>query len=292
MPYFLSSILIFMKKLLVIGLIFSSLILEGCFKEEVIPEIKKPIQEKIWSGSVENNSGIHLERAKVPQETKNTGELIPINKKGKEKNKSAESFENKEDKKGMINSTSDASYTKFVSPSVTYIKVDYTPKDLLQISNTKSLGISGDIFLRTESLSALQKLGDDFYEHFQKKLIVVSGYRSYEYQQGIEKRAPECVRDGFCARAGHSEHQSGLALDMFETTTMEEFLSKSQYKLYFDWLTQNAYKYGFTNSYRKGVEIDGYHEEPWHWRYIGVDVATKLWREDMTFTEYYNTSQK
>jgi len=83
----------------------------------------------------------------------------------------------------MINSTSDASYTKFVSPSVTYIKVDYTPKDLLQISNTKSLGISGDIFLRTESLSALQKLGDDFYEHFQKKLIVVSGYRSYEYQQ-------------------------------------------------------------------------------------------------------------
>lgn len=274
-----------MKKLLVIGWIFSSLVLGWCMKPEVIPEIQKPILEKILSGSVYYDSWIHSEKEKILPAKENTRVIIPVDK-------TIESPQSTENEKWIIDLTSDASYTKFISPDITFKQVDYIPENLLKISNTQSLGVSGDIFLRAESLSALQKLGDDFYRHFEKKLMVVSGYRSYEYQKWIEKRAPECVRDGFCARAGHSEHQSWLALDMFETTTMEEFLNKSQYKSYFSWLSLNAYKYGFTNSYRKWVKIDGYHEEPWHWRYVWVELATKLWEEDMTFTEYYNTLQK
>lgn len=140
-------------------------------------------------------------------------------------------------------------------------------------------------------MSALERLADDFFIQFGKKILVVSGYRSYEYQQGIERYSPECVKDGFCSRAGHSEHQSGLAVDLFETTSKEEFLNKFQYKTYYDWLIANAHKYGFTNSYRKGIIVDGYHEEPWHWRYIGRELATELIDVDKTFTEYSQKGQ-
>lgn len=74
--------------------------------------------------------------------------------------------------------------------------------------------------------------------------------------------------DTLCAPPGHSEHQLGLAVDLFDASTKAEYLSNPTYVSYVDWLEENAYKYGYHMSYQNGVEIDQYEAEPWHWRYL------------------------
>lgn len=92
--------------------------------------------------------------------------------------------------------------------------------------------------------------------------------------------------DKFCAKAWFSEHQSWLAIDIFQTTTKEEFLLNDNLKLYFNWLNENAYKYWFHNSYQKGIVIDWYLEEPWHRRYLWKDLAKELLDQKITFWEF------
>lgn len=56
----------------------------------------------------------------------------------------------------------------------------------------------------------------------------------------------------------------------------------------FDWIKNNAHKYGFILRYPEGKEyLTGYKYEPWHYRYVGVDVATYIYEEDIVFEEYY-----
>ena len=83
------------------------------------------------------------------------------------------------------------------------------------------------------------------------------------------------------AKAGHSEHQLGLAIDVFTTAAGGGGTQK-----YFAWMRANAYEFGWTQSYQKGRAIDGYIVEPWHWRYVGRDLASELWKEKMTLGEY------
>jgi D-alanyl-D-alanine carboxypeptidase len=74
-----------------------------------------------------------------------------------------------------------------------------------------------------------------------------------------------------------------LAVDLWEASNEEKFLAK--YQTYYDWLVENAHLYGFHQSYQKGKAIDGYAIEPWHRRYLGVDLAKELWENGMTFSE-------
>lgn len=181
---------------------------------------------------------------------------------------------------------SDASIQKFVSPERAYSNPRYLPSGLVSVEKGEFLSTKSGTLLRKEAYEALLPLSKAFSARFKKPLTVVSGYRSFEYQARIEKNAPECVATRFCAKAGHSEHQSGLAFDLFETTDRDAFLAKPELREYFDWLEDNAHLYGFTNSYRKGVAIDGYHEEPWHWRFVGVKLAKELKASGKTFSEF------
>ena len=87
------------------------------------------------------------------------------------------------------------------------------------------------------------------------------------------------------ARAGFSEHQTGLAIDILTyNVTLSNFEETDAFK----WLSSNAYKYGFILRYPKGKEdITGYEYESWHYRYVGVEIATQIFEEDITFDEYY-----
>ena len=88
------------------------------------------------------------------------------------------------------------------------------------------------------------------------------------------------------ARAGHSEHQTGLSLDIFSKT--DTTTSNFKNSLAYTWLTNNAYKYGFIERYPENKEdITGFSAEAWHWRYVGVDAATYIHENDITFDEYY-----
>ncbi len=162
-----------------------------------------------------------------------------------------------------------------------FTDVQYEPEDLLPLTSTQSLHVQGEKMLRKEASERLDQLSLAFYEVFKKPIVVMSAYRSYQYQKN--QISESCKQSGYCAKEGESEHQLGLAVDVREVSNEEKFLSN--YQEYYDWLKDNAHHYGFHQSYQKGKEIDGYPVEPWHWRYVGVELATELWESGMTLSE-------
>ena len=107
-------------------------------------------------------------------------------------------------------------------------------------------------------------------------IYISSGFRSYATQKRVYnnyvKRDGVEGADRYSSRPGHSDHQTGLAFDL--NTINDSF----QYTAEAKWLSQNAYKYGFTIRFPKGREEEtGYKYESWHFRYVGEDLATKLY---------------
>jgi D-alanyl-D-alanine carboxypeptidase len=178
----------------------------------------------------------------------------------------------------------DSSITKFVNDKIHFTKIDYSPDDLVSIKWEYIIDTKWNQLLRNEANEYLQKMSLDFYKEFKVKLKIVSAYRSYDYQVWIKKR---WCSDIFCAKPGYSEHQSWLAIDIFEATSEKEFLAKDDLKKYFDWMKKNAHKYWFHNSYQKWKYVDWYAVEPWHWRYLWVELAKELFEKNMTYAEYY-----
>ncbi|MDD6223626.1 MAG: M15 family metallopeptidase [bacterium] len=117
-----------------------------------------------------------------------------------------------------------------------------------------------------------------------------SAYRTFDYQSYLytnykNQRGSDWA-DQWSARAGHSEHQTGLALDVGIKSSYA--LGQFEYSEEFGWMKDHAHQYGFILRYPKGKEyITGYSYEPWHYRYVGVDVATYIYEHDITFEEYY-----
>lgn len=116
-------------------------------------------------------------------------------------------------------------------------------------------------------------------------LYISSGFRSYASQTSIYNRfvASEGVAgaDAHSARPGHSEHQTGMAIDL--NTISEEFGSTPEGK----WVAANAHRFGFIVRYPQGKQaITGYVWEPWHLRYLGVDQATAVYNSGLTLEEY------
>lgn len=115
---------------------------------------------------------------------------------------------------------------------------------------------------------------------------VLSAYRTEDYQRNLYNNKVSSTgkvnADNYSARPGHSEHQTGLAVDISSTSGTFEYTSE------FQWLLQHAHEYGFILRYPKGKEwITGYSYEPWHYRYVGEDVAGIIHAEGITYEEFY-----
>jgi len=120
------------------------------------------------------------------------------------------------------------------------------------------------------------------------KLYNISSYRSYSTQNYLYNnyvnRSGKEAADTFSARAGYSEHQTGLATDINTASSSDHFENTKEY----EWLLNNSYKYGFILRYPQGKEyITGYKFEPWHYRYVGLEVAKYIKGHDITYEEYY-----
>lgn len=118
-------------------------------------------------------------------------------------------------------------------------------------------------------------------------LNIVSGYRTYSYQKKIyEKysaRDTMSEADTYSARPGHSEHQTGLAFDV--NMASDEFDGTPEAI----WLAQHCHEYGFVIRFPKDKEdITGYQYEPWHIRYVGVELATYLYNNNLCLEEYFH----
>ncbi len=118
-------------------------------------------------------------------------------------------------------------------------------------------------------------------------LYCVSAYRSYSYQrtlyQRYVKQSGQDRADTFSARPGYSEHQTGLAVDINTASTSSHFENTEQYR----WLTEHCWEYGFILRYPEGKEhITGFQFEPWHYRYVGQELAQAVHESGLTYDEY------
>ena len=125
-----------------------------------------------------------------------------------------------------------------------------------------------------------------------RKIIVDSGYRPYEYQQVIfyksvaEKGLEETLR--LVSLPGSSEHQTGLAIDIAYMDNGVYIEKTSDEDPEIKWLKENAYKFGFILRYPEGKEdVTNIQYERWHYRFVGVEMATILYAEGITLDEYY-----
>ena len=160
---------------------------------------------------------------------------------------------------------------------------DYEPEDLTVINSKFA---SGNQKLRKEAADKFEEMASDMLKE-NLKIYAGSTYRSYSYQEGLYNRYVK--KDGFkeaetySARAGYSEHQLGLAVDIVNGKW--NYLSEGDKE--YTWLINNSYKYGFILRYPHESEyITGYVFEDWHFRYLGIDLATKVYNSKLTYDEY------
>ncbi|BAD40060.1 M15 family metallopeptidase [Symbiobacterium thermophilum] len=171
------------------------------------------------------------------------------------------------------------------------LPADYVPPDLVE-PNVRFIFTEWHErrLMRAEAAAALEEMfaaaeEDGIY------LAGVSGYRSYEYQEALF--ASYVSTDGlelaerYSARPGHSEHQTGLAMDISGSTgecAADDCFAGTPEA---EWLAAHAHEFGFIVRYPKGKEhITGYMYEPWHVRYLGRELARAVYESGLTYEEY------
>ena len=139
---------------------------------------------------------------------------------------------------------------------------------------------------------------DKFLRQEGYNVYIDSGFRSFKYQKYIfnmyrEKYGKE-EGERLCAYPGESEHQLGLAVDLgFENEDGKYISSITEDSNVFDFLKENAYKFGFILRYMKGKEhITKYNFEPWHYRFVGKRLAKILYENNICLEEYYENKIK
>lgn len=167
----------------------------------------------------------------------------------------------------------------------------YIPPDLVDLRS--DIPNPYDYPLRQEAADALAVMADAATAEIGQQLVAQSGYRAYDIQEIVYNRYVAQLgtagADLTSARPGYSEHQTGMAIDILATgsgcsldgpcfgdTTAGQ------------WLAANAYRFGYLLSYPADkTAVTGYEYEPWHFRYVGVDLATEMHTQGVTTLEEF-----
>lgn len=162
------------------------------------------------------------------------------------------------------------------------LKEDYQRVDLEPFSLSYAYGKVGENKAAKIVVESFDQMQADAKAKFNVQLMVNSSYRTYKNQESTHKY----YGDKVAARPGHSEHQTGLGIDItsIQHGGGKTFGESEEGK----WVKDNCWQYGFILRYPEGKEdITGYDNEPWHLRYVGKEVAKKIYDEGITFDEYY-----
>ena len=180
---------------------------------------------------------------------------------------------------------------------------EYEPHDLVLLTDylPQEISLGYPTELRQIALEPLLQMIADMQDAGLQPRIL-SGYRSYAAQaiswEKWNREEPERAAI-LSARPGHSEHQLGTTVD-FGSPELAEIvgIADIEFHTYFyqtcegAYLAEHAHRYGFTLSYPRGAqEVTGFYYEPWHFRYVGVEIATLLYDSGMYLTEYQLLNQ-
>ena len=173
---------------------------------------------------------------------------------------------------------------KSIVNGITYID------GILIANKTYKLPASYNPGTNPTAYNAFKKMQSDAYKDG-ISLYIASGFRSYSYQQSLYNsyvaRDGQALADTYSARAGYSEHQTGLAFDINNPSSSFDNTREAK------WLAQNCAKYGFIIRYQKSKEqITGYKYESWHIRYLGNKLAKKVTKSGKCLEEYLGITSK
>jgi zinc D-Ala-D-Ala carboxypeptidase len=163
-----------------------------------------------------------------------------------------------------------------------FLNENFIPMKISPIASEYVLSGKKDQYFHGDALEFLTDMFDEAAEDgFELK--VISAYRSFDEQAQLKGQYTQIYGSGantFSADQGYSEHQLGTTLDLTDPSTGGTYTSFGDTPA-FAWLMDNAYRFGFILSYPKDNGF--YIYEPWHWRFVGVDLATDLRREGVSF---------
>ena len=171
------------------------------------------------------------------------------------------------------------SLTVFISKHYALPK-DYRPENLVVVDRTYA---QSGVRLREDCYQAFLSMTEAMEQEAGLSLYIKSGYRTNRKRGGANSL--------WYAWPGHSEHQTGLAFDLRKKNVYYSTLGEYRYETTpeYAWLCANAYRFGFILSYpAEKSDITGFGFEPWHWRYIGTDVAADMREKGyVTYHEYW-----
>ena len=168
-----------------------------------------------------------------------------------------------------------------------YLTEDYVPGNLQTVDKKYSSKTLQLVDYAKEAFEELSEAASK--ENY--TVLAMSSYRSYQYQYNLYNRYVSTdgveAADTYSARPGYSEHQTGLAVDVYNGK--EDFTNFEKTKEY-NWMQDNAYKFGFILRFPKDKVLEtGYQYESWHYRYVGKEIAKYIHDNNLCFEEYYAT---
>jgi LAS superfamily LD-carboxypeptidase LdcB len=167
---------------------------------------------------------------------------------------------------------------------VYFLNENYVPEELVKIPSLYTYNPDEEYLFYSKTwpflenlLSAADEAGVD--------MKIISAYRSFHTQSGIKNNYKMIYGSGaneFSADQGYSEHQLGTTVDFTTSAVGASYSGFDETKAY-QWLSDNAHKYGFTLSYPEDNQY--YQFEPWHWRFVSRSLAERLYQEGKHFYE-------
>ena len=168
-----------------------------------------------------------------------------------------------------------------------YLDSNYIPDNLETISTRYALS---NMKMVKEAKEAFEEMASTAKKE-NLNIIAMSCYRSYDYQVNLYnkyvRQDGKEEADTYSGRPGHSEHQTGLAVDVYNGKVNYTNFEKTKE---FNWMQEHAEEYGFILRFPKDKETEtGYTYESWHYRYVGIEEAKYIKEHNISFEEYYAT---
>lgn len=300
----LTAVMLIMMVLVVIGVVAMVKTISGHNNKQTEPDVTVssssniPVDGDINSSTAANDNTLQQTRQYTQQQTAGSTEQSVAGQDGTKQAGSDGNAGSAENADSTF--TTSKGFKGYVKDGVTYID------GYMIVNKTYSLPsnyIPQDTEVPVTSEWSTKSLNKELMEAYRQlqsaassnglNIYISSGYRSYNTQKNLYNnyvaKDGKAQADKYSARAGYSEHQTGLCFDL--NTIDDSF----QYTDEGIWVNQNAYKYGFIIRYPKGKEsITGYQYESWHLRYVGRELAEKLYNNGnwITMEEYFGIDSK